>query len=268
MEGRTLQSAVETLKRAPLDWQVATLKTIRQETPTVRTFTFSLPGWTRHTSGQHYDLRLTAQDGYQAQHSYSVSSGPDQEGEIDLTVERVEGGEVSSHLHDVLVPGDGVELRGPVGGYFVWEVDFIPEPLVLIADGPGIAPLMSMIRHRSVQRTKIPARLLYSSRSIDEIIFYDELETLQSGRNGLQVFHTLTHTRPDDWSGYSRRIDRAMLEQLLDPFGEAARIYLCGPTATVEAAADILAQLGLPPAQIRMQRFGPSAGQSQSSQGG
>jgi len=243
--------------RKPLDWQIATVKAIKPETARVKTFTLSLPNWTSHRAGQHYDVRLTAEDGYQAQRSYSIASEPEQGGEIDLTVERIEDGEVSSYLHDVLVPGDRIEVRGPIGGYFVWEATR-PDPLVLVAGGSGVVPLMSMIRHRDAARANTPTRLLYSSRTIEDIIYYVELQKLAPGGNGLEVFHTLTRTQPPGWKGYARRIDSQMLGEVIKPFGKTAQVFICGPTLLVESAANELVKLGIPPAQIRTERFGPT----------
>ena len=204
--------------RQPLDWQIATLTEVKLETPNVKSFTLALPNWIRHRAGQHYDLRLTAPDGYQAQRSYSIASEPDQEGEIDLTVERIEDGEVSTYLHDVLVPGDRLEVRGPIGGYFVWEAGSVPGPLVLIGGGSGVVPLMSMIRHRAVTGSKVPARLLYSARAFEDIIYFNELEKLRADGSGLEVFYTLTRSQPPNWKGYNRRIDDQMLKELVGPF--------------------------------------------------
>jgi ferredoxin-NADP reductase len=243
--------------RSSIDWQIATLDSIRVETPTVKTLTFSLPAWLRHRPGQHYDVRLTAEDGYQAQRSYSIASEPERAGEIDLTVERIETGEVSPYLLDVLVPGDLVELRGPIGGYFVWEAKQ-PEPLLLIAGGSGIVPLMAMLRHRHAAGSKIPARLLYSSRSFEDIIYRAELDGLQGQTDGPQVFHTLTRSQPAGWSGYARRIDRQMLAEVTRPLGRSVQVYICGPTRLVESAATDLVGLGIPAGQIRTERFGPA----------
>lgn len=243
--------------RAPIAWQVATVREIRNETPRVKTFTLSLPQWVRHRAGQHYDVRLTAPDGYQAQRSYSVASEPERVGEIDLTVEYLEEGEVSAYMHEVLVPGDLIEVRGPIGGYFVWEAD-MGGPLLLVAGGSGIVPLMSMLRHRAASNSTVPARLLYSSRSIDEVIYLGELETLAATGGGLEVFHTLTRSHPSGWDGYARRIDRAMLEEVARPFGARSRVYVCGPTPLVEAAANFLVDAGVPQSQIRTERFGPT----------
>ena len=209
-----------------LEWQIASVQAIRLETPRVKTFTLALPDWSPHRAGQHYDLRLTAPDGYQAQRSYSIASGPERRGEIELTVERLEDGEVSSYLHDVLMVGDQLEVRGPIGGYFVWEASQ-GGPLLLVAGGSGIVPLMAMIRHRFAAGSTVPTRLLYSSRTFQDIIYRQELDQLCKSQPGLDVFHTLTRMQPQGWEGYSRRIDLPMLEEVAKPFGtSAARFYL------------------------------------------
>jgi len=243
--------------RQTLDWQIATVTSIKLETPRVKTFTFSLPDWNAHRAGQHYDIRLTAADGYQAQRSYSIASEPEQEGEIELTVERIADGEVSAFLHDELVTGDRLEMRGPIGGYFVWEAT-MTEPVILIAGGSGVVPLMSMIRHRTAARAQTPTRLLYSSRTFEDILYYDELEKLNAEGNGLEIFHTLTRSQPAGWKGYSRRMDERMLKDLVQPFAETAQVFICGPTLLVESAANTLVEIGLRPGQIRTERFGPS----------
>jgi ferredoxin-NADP reductase len=240
-----------------LDWQIATVKAITPETAKVKTFTLSLPDWTPHRAGQHYDLRLSAPDGYQAQRSYSIASEPERVGEVDLTIERIGDGEVSPYMHDVLVPGDKVEVRGPIGGYFVWEAS-MKEPLVLIAGGSGVVPLMAMLRHRAAAGATAPARLLYSSRALDDIIYYDELERLRAVQNGPEVFHTLTRVQPPGWNGYARRIDSRMLSELVKPFGKSPQVFICGPTLLVEASADGLVQAGIKAGQIRTERFGPT----------
>ena len=240
-----------------IDWQLATVVTVRDETPTVRSFTLALPAWAGHRAGQHVDLRLTAEDGYSVERSYSIASEPERTGEIDITVERIPGGEVSPFLHEVVVPGDRLEVRGPIGGYFVWE-SMLGGPVLLIAGGSGVVPLMAMARHRARSATTIPMRLLFSSRGPEEIIYAEELETLTAAGDGFQVVHTLTRSQPPGWTGYSRRIDEPMLAEVLEPLGPSARAFACGPTALVEVVANSLVRLGLPPDRIRTERFGPT----------
>jgi ferredoxin-NADP reductase len=243
----------------PLLWQIATIKAVRAETPTVKTFTLTLPHWTPHRPGQHYDVRLSAPEGYQAQRSYSVASEPERNGEIDLTVERLEDGEVSTYIHDVLIPGDQIEVRGPIGGYFVWEAS-LGGPLLLIGGGSGIVPLMAMIRHRAAAGSRVPTRLLYSSRTPEHVIYAEELARLSAAHDGLEVFHTFTRAQPPGWTGYARRIDGPMLAEVIRPFGNTPLVYICGPTLLVEAVADELVQIRIPPVQIRTERFGPTGG--------
>jgi ferredoxin-NADP reductase len=242
-----------------INWQIASITKIKPETANVKSFTLKLPAWMRHRAGQHYDIRLTAEDGYQTQRSYSIASEPEREGEVDITVERINDGEVSTYLHDVLVPGDRIEARGPIGGYFVWEAT-MNDPLLLIAGGSGVVPLMSMIRHRAASGGKNPTALLYSSRSFEDIICYNELEKLRSANNGLQVFHTLTRSQPTDWKGYSRRIDQDILREIAGPLGRSVQVFICGPTLLVEAAANTLVKIGIDANQIRTERFGPTGG--------
>jgi len=242
-----------------LNWQIASVTDIRPETAAVKSFTLQLPEWMRHRAGQHYDIRLTAEDGYQAQRSYSIASAPEREGEVELTVERLEAGEVSTYLHDVVIKGDRIEVRGPIGGYFVWEAT-MTEPLLLIAGGSGVVPLMSMLRHRAAVGAKNPTALLYSSRSFEDIIYSSELERLGRTDGGPQIFHTLTRSRPADWQGYARRIDGAMLKEVAGPLGRSVQVFICGPTLMVEAAADSLVKIGIDSGQIRTERFGPTGG--------
>ena len=242
-----------------LNWQIASVANIKPETATVKSFTLKLPEWMRHRAGQHYDIRLTAEDGYQTQRSYSIASEPERQGEVDITVERIEDGEVSTYLHDVVVKGDRVEVRGPIGGYFVWEA-MMSQPLLLIAGGSGVVPLMSMIRHRAAAGAKNPAALLYSSRNFEDIIYSHELEQLTKSNNGLKVFHALTRSQPADWKGYARRIDDAMLKEVASPLGKSVQVYICGPTLMVETAANALVKIGINPNQIRTERFGPTGG--------
>jgi ferredoxin-NADP reductase len=240
-----------------ISWQLATVTRTHDETPTVRSFTLGLPGWTGHRPGQHVDLRLTAEDGYSVERSYSIASEPERADEVDITVERIEGGEVSPFLHEVVVPGDRLEIRGPIGGYFVWEAA-LGGPLLLIAGGSGVVPLMAMARHRARAGMSIPTRLLFSSRTYDEIIYREELDRLAAASGGFEVIHTLTRQQPAGWTGFTRRIDEAMLADALEPLGAATRAYACGPTALVEVVANGLVRLGLPPDRIRTERFGPT----------
>ncbi len=242
--------------KRPIEWQIATIRNVQPETPKVKTFTLALPDWMPHHAGQHYDLRLTAPDGYQAQRSYSIASEPERKGEIDLTIEKIEDGEISPYMHDVIRPGDQVEVRGPIGGYFVWEAS-TGGPLLLIAGGSGIVPLMAMLRHRAAVGSHVPTRLLYSSRTPDDAIYLNDLERL-SKQDDLGVSHTFTRVQPPGWKGYARRIDRAMLEEVAKPLGKSAQVFVCGPTALVEVAANTLVQIGLPPNHIKTERFGPS----------
>lgn len=245
--------------RTTLEWQIATIQSIQVETSTVKTFTLAVPSWMPHRAGQHYDFRLTAPDGYQAQRSYSIASEPERQGVIDLTVEWLEDGEVSSYLHEGLTTGDQLEVRGPIGGYFVWEAS-MNGPLLLIAGGSGIVPLMSMIRHRAKTGSQVPTRLLYSVRTPEDVIYDEELRQRPDFRDGLEIFYTFTRSQPAGWTGYARRIDRQMLSEVVEPFGKEPLVYVCGPTLLVESVANQLVQIDIPPACIRNERFGPTGG--------
>ena len=242
----------------PLAWQIATVSAIRAETPEVSSYTLRLPAWRAHRAGQHYDVRLTAADGYQAQRSYSIASPPSREGEVDLTIEWIADGEVSPYFHDVLEVGDQVEVRGPIGGYFVWEPS-LGGPLLLVAGGSGVVPLMAMLRERATAEPKPMAVLVHSSRTYDDVIYRDELASLAADDGGLRVIQTLTRSQPPGWSGYDRRIDRPMLAEAIAAVGAQPLVYICGPTLLVEAAANALVELGVPPAQVRTERFGPTS---------
>jgi ferredoxin-NADP reductase len=244
---------------AGLAWEIATVAALKDETPHVKTITLDVAGGTDHMPGQHVDIRLTAADGYQAQRSYSIASAPGTDGRLDLTVERVEGGEVSPFLHDEVLIGDRFEVRGPIGGYFVWDAQ-VPDPVLLVAGGSGVVPLMAMVRHRARVGSAAPCTLLFSSRTLADIIYRAELDALVARADGLRVVHTLTREQPPGWTGYSRRIDSAMLEDVLGMTGKNANVFACGPTPLVEAAATSLVGLGLAPNRVRTERFGPSGG--------
>jgi ferredoxin-NADP reductase len=231
-----------------LTWLAATVAATNEETPRVHTLTLDVAGWGGHRAGQHLDVRLTAEDGYQAERSYSIASAPGDP--LAITVERLEDGEVSPYLVDDVAEGDVFELRGPIGGYFVWDGDE-PEPVLLVAGGSGVVPLMAMARHRAQVGSTAPMRLLYSSRTWDDVIYRDELETL-----GIEVVHTLTRQQPPGWSGYSRRIDDELLREIAFPAADEPRVYVCGSTRFVDAAADGLVRLGYDPRSIRTERFG------------
>jgi ferredoxin-NADP reductase len=244
--------------RAPGRWRTAVLSTKRRETPTAVTVAFTIDGWPGHLAGQHVDIRLTADDGYQAQRSYSIASAPDADA-LELTIERIEDGEVSPYLVDVMEPGDELELRGPVGGWFVWRVED-GGPLLLVAGGSGLVPLMAMLRHRARSESAVPVRLLVSARSLEDLIYAAEIDRLAGNDEGLEVFTTLTRSAPADWQGYRRRIDQEMLREVAWAPEDLPRTFVCGPTAFVEAAANGLVALGHDQALIKTERFGPTGG--------
>ncbi len=241
---------------APIAWRLAELVELVPETPRVASLLLSVPGWPGHTAGQHVDVRLTAQDGYQAQRSYSIAAPAESE-RVVLTVERLEDGEVSPFLVDDLRAGDRFELRGPIGGYFVWD-EGSGGPLQLVAGGSGVVPLMAMLRHRAAVGSDVPATLLYSARSPEEVIYREELDRLGGGDGGPQVVYTLTRERPSGWTGYDRRIDGEMLAEVFGRPDADAMAFVCGPTRFVEVAADGLVALGYDPSRVRTERFGPS----------
>ena len=244
-------------------WRLATVLGVVHETRSTCTLTLDVPGWPGHRPGQHVDVRLTAEDGYQTERSYSIASPPE-ESRLALTIERLDDGEVSPYLSDELRPGDKLELRGPIGGYFVWDVS-TGGPLLLVGGGSGIVPLMAMLRHRDIAlvadfaaRRSLPTRLLYSSRSWEDVIYRDELARLTEKDPTLQVTQTLTRVQPAGWTGFKRRIDRAMLEKVAWPASEHPRAFVCGPTSLVEAVSSELVELGHDPALIKTERFGPT----------
>jgi ferredoxin-NADP reductase len=241
-----------------LQWQLCDVAELVDETPRVKTLLLAAPEWPGHRAGQHVDVRLTADDGYQAQRSYSIASAPEDE-HLALTVERLEDGEVSSYLAEALVPGDKLELRGPIGGYFVWEAG-LENPVLLVAGGSGIVPLMAMARHRARAGSSAPMRLLYSARTIDDVIYRKELEALAGEQDGFEPILTLTRDQPSDWNGYARRIDAELLAEVAWPASEDPLAFVCGPTAFVETAASALVELGLPAHRIKTERFGPTGG--------
>jgi ferredoxin-NADP reductase len=258
-------------------WRLGAVVAVRDETPRVRTIVLDVPDWPGHRPGQHVDVRLTAEDGYQAERSYSIASPPE-EAQLELTVERLEDGEVSTYLTNELREGDQFELRGPIGGYFVWTASQpagasgngggfdgrpagpVEPPLQLIAGGSGIVPLMCMLRHRALSGSRVPTRLLFSVRSFEELVYREELERLAAEGSGLKLTGTLTGARPEVWSGYSRRIDERMLAESVWPAALRPLVYVCGPTALVETAATILVAQGHEPARVKTERFGPTGG--------
>jgi ferredoxin-NADP reductase len=241
-----------------LTWQLGGVAELIPETPRVTTLVLDVPGWAGHLAGQHVDVRLTADDGYQAQRSYSIASAPEDR-RLALTVERLDDGEVSPYLVGELRIGDRVELRGPIGGYFVWEAGD-RRPLLLIAGGSGVVPLMAMLRHRDTSGSRVPARLLYSSRTAEDIIYRAELDRLSAGDPDLKVAHTLTRGHPTEWEGYSRRIDREMVRDVAWPPEQNPSVFICGPTSFVETAAGLLVDEGYAPASIKTERFGATGG--------
>jgi ferredoxin-NADP reductase len=245
LEGRAVLGRLTPVEqRAPGKWQIATVSAIKQETPRVKSFTFDLPMWMPHLPGQHYDVRLTAPDGYRAQRSYSIASSPLDEGRIELTIDRLDDGEVSPYFHDVVVEGDQVELRGPFTSYFVWRGE---QPVLLVGGGSGVVPLMCMLRHRRRAMPDVPMRLIYSVRTAAEVIYADEL--------GDDAVLTFTREAPDGWAGHTGRIDAQLI-------GEAARnsgiAFVCGSNGFVESASSLLLDAGYEPTNIKTERFGPT----------
>jgi len=253
-------TATETAARPVrrLEWQLAQVREIVVETYRVKSLVLHVTNWQGHLPGQHVDIRLTAADGYQAQRSYSIASPPEDEF-LALTVERVDDGEVSPYLVDDLRAGDQFELRGPIGGYFVWTVA-TRGPLWLIAGGSGIAPLMAMLRHRARRKVRAPALLLYSSRSLEDVIYRQELDMMASSDPALRVVNTLTRKQPETWKGHRGRIDKVLLGEAGFPPEQNPKIYVCGPTPFVEAASSFLVELGYDPLSVKTERFGPSGG--------
>jgi ferredoxin-NADP reductase len=231
-------------QRAPGKWQVGTVTGIKVETPRVKSFRIELPMWMPHLPGQHYDVRLTAPDGYRTQRSYSIASSPLDEGEIELTIDRLEDGEVSPYFHDVVVEGDQVEVRGPFTSYFVWRGE---APVLLVGGGSGVVPLMAMLRHRRRTMPELPMRLVYSVRTDEDVIYADEL--------GEDAFLTFTREPPEGWGGHTGRIDAALIAEAAADTGTA---FLCGSNAFVETASDLVLNAGFEPSSVRTERFGPT----------
>lgn len=251
--------AASVVRSARIEWRVATVIEVIEETSHAKTLVLDVPGWPGHLAGQHVDVRLTADDGYQAQRSYSIASGPTQP-TLAITIERLDDGEVSPYLTDALGVGDRLELRGPIGGYFVWEPS-MGGPLYLVAGGSGIVPLMAMLRARAASpsdvRAGAPATLLYSARGWGDVIYRDELGTLAKDPN-VNVAYSLTRSQPPGWTGFTRRIDADMLTETAPAPSLDPHIYVCGPTPLVEGVAQTLVELGYAAGRVKTERFGPT----------
>ena len=232
-------------------WMTAVARRVTDETPSVRTIDLLVAGWPGDRAGQHLDVRLTADDGYQAERSYSIASAPGEP--LAITVERLDDGEVSPYLTQELRTGDELEVRGPIGGYFVWDGDDGRTPLLLVGGGSGVVPLRSILRHREQIGATTPTRLLYSARSLADVIYRDELDR---HHDGVEVIYTLTRSQPPGWTGHSGRVDAAMLTDVAWPVGQDPLTFVCGPTSFVEAVAAGLVGLGYPPGRIKTERFG------------
>ena len=243
---------------ARITWQTATVAELVDETAHARTLVLDVPAWPGHHAGQHLDVRLTAEDGYQAERSYSIASAPEDD-RVALTVERIDDGEVSPYLAGDVVVGDAFEIRGPIGGHFTWRASD-GGPVLLVGGGSGLVPLMAMLRHRARAGSRADARLLVSARTIDDLLYRDELERLASAMDGLSITYTLTRGTPAGWSGFGRRVDGEMLRAVGPAAAAAPRVFVCGPTPFVEAVADELVALGHGAAAIHTERFGPTGG--------
>jgi ferredoxin-NADP reductase len=242
-----------------LAWREAEIVEVIDETPAARSLVLRVPDWPGHLPGQHVDVRLTAEDGYQAQRSYSIASPPERR-ELVLTIERIDDGEVSPYLAGEARAGDRFELRGPIGGYFTWTAT-AGGPLQLVAGGSGIVPLMAMLRHRAHVAPQVPARLLVSARGLSAILYRAELDALAAGDDRLSLVYALTRDVPPDWPGERRRVDVEMLRARAFSAAEQPRVYVCGPTPFVEAVATALVGLGHAPERVRTERFGPTGGE-------
>jgi ferredoxin-NADP reductase len=233
-------------QRAPGRWQIGTVSSIKRETPRVKSFRIGLPMWMEHLPGQHYDVRLTAPDGYQAERSYSIASSPLDRGEIELTIDRLEDGEVSPYFHDVVAEGDQVEVRGPFTSYFVWRGE---QPVLLVGGGSGVVPLMSMLRTRRRTMPELPMRLVYSVRGAEDVIYADELDD--------EAVLTFTRAAPEHWAGHRGRIDEALIAQSASSLTTGIA-FVCGSNGFVESATELLLESGFAPQRIRTERFGPT----------
>jgi ferredoxin-NADP reductase len=240
-------------------WQIAHVIAIKQETSRVKTISLQLSHWIPHLPGQHYDIRLTAEDGYQAQRSYSVASPPGQSDQIDLTIDLIEDGEVSAYIHEGIALGDSLEVLGPVGNYFVWRDEMKDTPLLLVAGGSGVVPLMAMLRHRANIGAINPTALIFSVRTEEDVIYGQELMQMASKDREFSLFLTFTRQAPSGWTGYQRRVDRNMILEVLKRFNTRPLCYICGPTLLVEQVANSLVDIGLPADIIRTERFGPTS---------
>jgi len=252
---------VATLPVARITWREATVAQVRDETPHARTLILDVPDWPGHDAGQHLDVRLTAEDGYQAERSYSIASAPEDD-HVALTIERIDDGEVSPYLAGDVVVGDRFEVRGPIGGHFTWRAAD-GGPLLLIGGGSGLVPLMSMLRHRAADPAggAADARLLLSAREWDAVLYRDELGRLAGGAAAPpSITYTLTRGTPPGWTGWSRRVDAEMLEAVGPPPATDPIIFVCGPTPFVESVADALVGLGHAADAIHTERFGPTGG--------
>lgn len=240
-----------------MTWRVGTVIALRDETPTARTIALEVPDWPGHLAGQHVDVRLTAADGYSAVRSYSIASAPSSEHRIELTVERLRDGEVSPYLTQDVAVGEPLELRGPIGGWFVWRSEQ-SEPIQLVAGGSGIVPLMAMIRSRAAMGSTAPFRLLYSVREPEAVWYGADLRAQSDRDDRVPITYAYTRVAPKGWPRPPHRIDAELIADATWPSNVSATCYVCGPTSFVETAAGLLTEAGYDPDRIRTERFGPT----------